>query len=496
LLERIALHQTRLHTPGLGLDAKGVALGAKGLVLLPSIDRLVALLSIYARDRSLEDLLPSLGILILRSKLGVREVALQFAAESSDRMDRVAEIARLVGGSAFTGTSRHFVQYRDAAAPFGYDVADLATTDAPLALYHDRFSQTYEEERTIDLVRLCLRLTLRSDPSTKLGPGPRFVVAESGLGPALAAYLTRSNVDGDACVAEWPPPSAFVDTPVRRWVIRVPELPERMRPLLYTTPGITCFVPAGPGVAVEAGFRHPIELRACPLFDPSGLVLLRGRGDEPWTIERLPPMGALSSLSHIELRHKGRDASAASATSTLEPGALRIPLRVISSTAPRAKVHATFIARRQLPLLRRLAYLLPRAALTRIRIAETADGAFLRSVAGSETIPLGTFFSEIHPRLYLLAGHQFVPAVAPEALALAFGFPDSHVLFVGADARAVAIDESAFVSLESALLEAPPWEPGIARAIAQALDEAPVELKTTSIGMMPLRGVEPPGAGG
>jgi len=29
MLERIALHQTRLRTPGLGLDAKGVALGAK-----------------------------------------------------------------------------------------------------------------------------------------------------------------------------------------------------------------------------------------------------------------------------------------------------------------------------------------------------------------------------------------------------------------------------------------------------------------------------------
>ena len=50
-----------------------------------------------------------------------REVAFEFAAESSDRMDRIADTARLVGGFAFTGTSRHFVQYRDAAAPFGYD---------------------------------------------------------------------------------------------------------------------------------------------------------------------------------------------------------------------------------------------------------------------------------------------------------------------------------------------------------------------------------------
>ena len=60
MLDRIALHQTRLRTPGLGLEAKGVALGAeKGLVLLPSIDRLVALLAVYTREHSLEDLMPA-----------------------------------------------------------------------------------------------------------------------------------------------------------------------------------------------------------------------------------------------------------------------------------------------------------------------------------------------------------------------------------------------------------------------------------------------------
>ena len=103
VLERIALHQTRLHTPGLGLDAKGVALGAKGLILLPSIDRLVALLAVYTRERSLEDLMPSLAMRVAKSKLGTREITLEFAAESSDRMDRLAETARLVGGFTFTG---------------------------------------------------------------------------------------------------------------------------------------------------------------------------------------------------------------------------------------------------------------------------------------------------------------------------------------------------------------------------------------------------------
>src|SRR3984885_6952958 len=140
MLERIALHQTRLRTPGLGLEAKGGALGARGLVLLPSIDRLVALLSVYTREHSLEDLMPSLEIHPLRSKLGTREITFLFAAESSDRMARVAETARLVGGFTFTGTSRHFVQYRDVGAPFGYDSSQLLVTDSTFALYHDRFT--------------------------------------------------------------------------------------------------------------------------------------------------------------------------------------------------------------------------------------------------------------------------------------------------------------------------------------------------------------------
>src|SRR5580692_191621 len=104
MLGRIALHQTRLHTPGLGLDGKGVALGAKGLVLLASIDRLVALLAAYTRERSLADVVPSLAIHVVRSRLGTREIALELAAESSDRMDSLADTARLVGGFTFTGT--------------------------------------------------------------------------------------------------------------------------------------------------------------------------------------------------------------------------------------------------------------------------------------------------------------------------------------------------------------------------------------------------------
>ncbi len=436
--------------------------------------------------------MPSLALSVVRSKLGTREITLEFAAESSDRMDRVAETARLVGGFTFTGTSRHYVQYRDAAAPFGYDANELLSTDAPLTLYHDRFSQMYELERRIELRSLVLRLMLQPEPTTKLQAGARIVVAEQGLGPALVHYFVRARVEGDMCVAEWPPPSAFDDAPLRRWVVQVPSLPERMSSLLYGTPGITCFVPVAPGVAVEVGHRHPLALRACPVFDAAGLALLRGRTDEPWVIERMPPMGPLSAFARTELRPAaGPDSEALVARATILADAVRIPLRVVPSTAPWRNVTATWITPAQLPLLRRLAYALPRSAIAQTRVAVTTLGAFVLSAHGIEAIPIGTLFFEVHPNLYLPAGYEIMPAVAPELLARALGMQASHVYFLETTSRAVAIDGAAFAPLDAALLDATPWEPLDAKAIAPELGDEPIVLRVTPVGIFPLRGVDP-----
>jgi hypothetical protein len=491
MLERIALHQTRLRTPGLGLDAKGVALGAKGLVLIPSLDRLVALLSVYTHEHSLEDLMPSLEIHLVVSKLGTREITFAFAAESSDRMDRIAETARLVGGFTFTGTSRHFVQYRDAGAPFGYDATQLLVTDAALALYHDRFTQTYEEGKSVDLRSLLLRLMLHVDPRTAEEPGPRYLVAEKGLGPALIHYLVRSRVDGEVTVGEWPPATAFDEGPVQRYVMRIPELPKRMHDLMRRTPGITTFLPVGPGVAAEAGYRHPVALRACPVFDPHGLVFLRGKGEEPWALEKVPQMGDLRAFAHVELLSEAARGIAVASKATA-PQVVRVPLRVMPSSAPFRNVTATWIAPDKVSMFRRLAYALPHRSLANTTVAMTERGAFLRCPEGVEAIPIGTFFFEVHPGLYVPAGYEVTPAVAPDVLYRALGASPSHMLFVTTEARALAIEASAFVPIETAILEAPRFDPVVAEAIEAALATAPIELKLTPIGAFPLRGAEPP----
>src|SRR4029077_945308 len=140
---------------------------------------------VYTRDRSLEDLMPSLAMHDVKSKLGTREISLEFAAESSDLRDRLAETARLVGRFTCTGTTRHFVQYRDAGAPFGYDAGELLAQDASYALYHSTFSQAYATERVIEIRSLLLRLQPHADPATMKEAGAKWICAEKGLGPAL-----------------------------------------------------------------------------------------------------------------------------------------------------------------------------------------------------------------------------------------------------------------------------------------------------------------------
>jgi len=151
VLERAALHQTRFRTPGVTPDARGVVLGQRGVVLFPSIDRVVAFLRAYGEDSTLDDLVPSLEIRRLVTPLKTREVMLSVASESSYRMDRIAGFAKLAGGLVFTGTSRHFVKYRDAGSPLGYDVGELADDNADVVLYHDAFEQPYAFEREIPL---------------------------------------------------------------------------------------------------------------------------------------------------------------------------------------------------------------------------------------------------------------------------------------------------------------------------------------------------------
>lgn len=488
MLDRVALHQTRLRTPGLSLDAKGVALGAKGLVLLPSLDRLVGFLSMYAAGASLADVLGSLSIDIVRSKLGSREVAVSFNAEGSDRMDRIAELARVSAGYTFTGTTRHYVQYRDAVAPFGYDVREIAPTDAPLALNHVQFSQHYHYEKKIDLAALLLRLEPRLAPSTAMEDGPRWICAEAGLGAALIHYFVRSLVDAEVGMAEWPPASGFEEAPVRRYLFKLEAIPARMTPLLSTTPGIGLYVPQGPSAAVEIGYEHPINLRACPVFPAGSLMLVRGRGQPPIQIQKLPALGPVAAFARVHL--KGDSPAAPGAAHPMS--SVAVPLKLAPDTDPYRNICATRVVAAQLGLLRQLAYRLGARTLRETRVAFTQHGAFLVRDQGIEMLPVGDFFRRVHERIFVSAGYAPVPAVAPEVLHRAFGAPSAEMVFLHKDGSRIGVQDAAFVTLEDALLDAQSWSGTAHESVIATLAAELPQLSLTSPGFRPMRDVEAP----
>ncbi len=490
MLERVALHQTRLRVPGVGLDVRGVALGSRGLVLLPSLDRLVAFLAVYTADQALDGIAGSLKIEVMRSKLGAREIALSFDAGSSDRMDRVSEVARLTGGFTFTGTSRHYVQYRDAGAPFGYDASEIIPTDAAIALYHNTFSQVYESERQIELGSLLRRLAPHPDPGVVLGEGPLWFVAEPGLGPSLLGYLARSRVDARVGIVEWPPETSFDDAPVRRFLFAVEHLPARMRGPLGATPGISAFLPASPGAAVEHGYRHPITLRSCPVFAEHGLVLFRGRGQPVLEITKLPVFADVRSL--------GRTEQTPEDLAPLPPGSagsgrpeVRLHPRLVPALGPPDRVQATLVAPDELPLLRRLVYALGADAIRSMRIAVTEIGAFLLREQGLEVLPLGTFFRREHPSIFVPSGYEVAPRVGPDMLFAAFGSPADRIVFLRPGEAPVAVPRDGFWPLESALLEAERWAPLSGASFELQLSAEIPTVWLDPLGFRPLAGTEP-----
>jgi len=240
---------------------------------------------------------------------------------------------------------------------------------------------------------------------------------------------------------------------------------------------------------VEVGFRHPVNLRACPVFQQDGLALFRGKGQDVLELERLPALGDVNAFARIEIRKEVL--SAKTPVASPRPDSVSISLRLLPSTEPWRSVTASWIRPEEMPLLRHVAYALGPDTLRKTRVALTAEGAFLRHPTGIEGIPVGEFFREIRPGLYIPAGWDAVPAVAPDVLYRALGSPSGQVVFLARDGRAVGVPGDGFVPLETALLEAQAWVPvsAISEGLTAALATALPEVFLGGVGIRPMRDV-------
>jgi hypothetical protein len=452
-LERAALHQTRFRTPGVHPDARGVVLGQKGVVLFPSLDRVVAFFRAYGDEGSLDEILPSLTIQRVVSALKTRELVVTLAAESSYRMDRVAAVARLAGGDVFTGTQRHFVKYRDAVSPLGYDIAEVVDAKADLVVHHDSYRQAYNVERDVPFRDLVLKLTPYRLPPTERSSATRFfATAEIGIGHALVGYLFRWRAKARVALAEWPSASAFDERPRRLHVFEIEDAAPRIVALLRSLPGVTVFEPLGRAFGVEVGFRHPISLESCQsLFADSTLTLFRGDG-QVVVIDPLPPFAPVRTLVRTPMSVDG-SAEAEAAQGIGETEGVVVPLRLAPSILPARNVVATVLPASQREWLAKLLYVMPPRALESVRLAVGTESLYLIDRNGVDGVPLGRFFSEVASRIYVPTGMTLVPAVQPAVLEdMLASQRGSHIFFEEDGVPPRVVPEAAFAPLSRSIL--------------------------------------------
>jgi hypothetical protein len=496
MLQRVVLGQVRFNLPGLVADARGIVVGRQLAVRFAAIDRLVAFLRLLSAEQSIDDLQPGLRIVYARGGAGTREAIVLMPVASPGLADVVAHAARLAGGQTFTGTGRQFVQYRDARAPFGYDVALLSDAAGDLILYGSEQMIAYRIESELPLAKLLLRLSLarseRRDGGTALPDGPLYVTARRGLGPLLAGYLHRAAVAGAggglraaAAVCDGSTGSAFTAAD-SFWLFRVDRLPARMHGLLTHTPGVDVFVPVTDNVAVAAGYRHPIHLGSCRgsfpaeqlhLFSPGGVT----------EVSPLPVLAAIEDIVHV----RAPDARAATAAPRARPD-LALALRVEATGPSTAPTVAALIPWNRVSWLQRLCYALPASALRRYKVASLERGVLVRANDVLEGIPFGTLFELAAPDILVPVGTRLTPAVSPALLVERLGATDgSTVVFPDRTSAPFRVPAAIMVPLELRVVGA--LTPAIADRVVDGLrDETgadPVEIENRPMGPMPLWGL-------
>ena len=135
MLQRVVLGQVRFNLPGLVADARGVVVGRQLVARFAAIDRLVGFLRVLSAEQSIDDLQPGLRIVYARGGAGTREaiVLMPVGRRGSRTWSRTRPGSRAARRSP--GPGKQFVQYRDARAPFGYDVAALSDVAGDLILH-------------------------------------------------------------------------------------------------------------------------------------------------------------------------------------------------------------------------------------------------------------------------------------------------------------------------------------------------------------------------
>ncbi len=501
MLQRIALGQVRFNLPGLVADARGVAAGRQIVARFAAIDRLVSFLRLLSAEQSLDDFQPGLRIVYARGGAGTREALVILPATSVEVGGVVAQVVRLAGGQTFTGAGKHFVQFRDARAPLGYDVGALSDEAGELILYGAEQTVSYRIENELPLAKLLLRLSLVRIQGQPAGfpDGPITLTARRGLGVVVAGYLHRSSAVGggpagsqpalraSAALCETATASAFAPS-ATFWLFRIEHPPARLYGLLSKTPGLELYLTVTDNVLLSAGYRHPIHLESCRasfpadrlhLFSPSGLT----------EVSPLPRLAAIEDV--VRIRAPAFESALRAEAAPVARPDLAVALRLEPSGGAGRPV-AALIPWGQVAWLQRLLYALPPTAFRSYRVALLSRGVLVRAAEALDGLPFGTLYELGAPDVLVPVGTRLRPAVSPQILAERLGASGGAlVLFPDRQAPPVRILPEAIGPLDQRLLAA--LEPALANLRSpgahERLPDAPVVIENEPLGPMPLWGL-------
>lgn len=343
MLEHVALNQTRFNTPGVQPDNRGVLLGKQGALLFSSVDRLVGFFRVFCDESSMDDLLGKLKIHQVRTPLEGREFLVLFHATSSYLLDRAARIAGLFGGLTFTGSGKHFVKYRDNAAPLGYDIGALHTDPADFVLYAETFTQGYHRVKDVTFESLVFRLSLRRLPGRDDADRELlWLTVQPGLARPLLVYLWRNRVRADAARVEPEGQGGSFGQGRALLIVRVHDLPERMLALFQAVPGVEVHRPVGEQVIVQLGYRHPFRLESCgAIFDKERFYVFSGERDAVDILKTPPPLVPAHDLvgAGFDLGERPEPVEHAARP----PERLEVELKLVPSPEARRRVTATLV---------------------------------------------------------------------------------------------------------------------------------------------------------
>jgi hypothetical protein len=423
VLERISVGQTRFSMPGVAPDARGIVLGKLGVLSFPSLDGVVSWLRLYGDEDSLDDLLPGTHILRARTQLGSRAFLLMIPTASSYILDRAARCARLAGGATYTGTSRHFVRYRDERSPYGYDVADLGGPGQEIVLHGEDGSVAYARDGEIPVATVVFRLSLRHVPGAERldaeGRALVYIAVAAGLAHGLLRYLLRARVRAEVAAVAPEDPSAFTapGEPREILLVRAHDVPERLVETLRGVPGVTLLRPVSDHIAVEVGFAHPIALGSVSsLFPRDRFFLFFGAADRLEIVRGPIAFSAADNLLPVRVSAPP-PVSAAVSREGLPP--IEIPIRLVPTLAPPRRVVASLIDWSEAARLKQLVYVLPPPVLRGHEIALTDRGLLLVCREGVDVLPLGSMLAEAAPGLFIPLGMDVTPRVPTEVLSAA-----------------------------------------------------------------------------